>query len=175
MNKMEQPKEHKMYRFDLSQPIIDEIKYFAQVHELDDKKDFKENWEKWCNENEQLINNEYKRLQLLGYDGNIKYKMYFSCRYYYRVKKEDVEKEKTERKKYNKLNKNIIEEINKHVTKIGKNEKPSIAFDDFCQKCKSILDEEIMNNSRDIQKDDILYKIKKTYKNKLFHQIQKSI
>lgn len=168
MNKMEQPKEHKMYRFDLSQPIIDEIKYFAQVHELDDKKDFKENWEKWCNENEQLINNEYKRLQQLGYQGNLESKMYFSCRYYYRVKKDIGEKQKIERKKYQKLNEKIVQEINKHVKNIGKNEKPSIAFDDFCQKCKSILDEEITNYNRDIESNEILCKIKKTYKNKHF-------
>lgn len=69
------------------------IHVFADKYKYSDRKEYKKEWELWLNNNNDIVEKEIVRIQLLGYKGNIKEKMFVSGRYYYR---------KYEKKKANK-------------------------------------------------------------------------
>ena len=57
-----------IFRFNFSEEFNKELGYFAKLHKHEDRIDFKENWQEWIEENEDLINEEKKRLVNLGYE-----------------------------------------------------------------------------------------------------------
>lgn len=75
-----------IFRYDLSQDIVDKISEFANLHKDDVRAAYKEAWELWCQENEALIVQETRRLETTGYEGNVRQKMYTAGRYYFRKK-----------------------------------------------------------------------------------------
>ena len=166
-----------IYRYKFVVEFTDELYKFSKVHQYDHRKDFKEAWKVWMEENENIISDEVRRLTNLGYDGDILDKMFKSARYYFR-KKSIEQKLPTQRRKYVCIEKNILNVMDKHIKdniEETTDYKPSAGFDDFCKKNTELLKEEIrliyQNGLTD--SNEIKNKIKKTYKNRYFLFISK--
>ena len=93
--------DHTIYRFKFTEEFMEELYKFAKIHQYDHRKDFKEAWTKWTEENSDIISNETERLLALGYknEDNIDDKMFKSARYYFR-KKSNQKQEPKERRCY---------------------------------------------------------------------------
>jgi len=80
-------------RFNFTEEIIDIITQFSKIHQFDDRHTYRENWDKFFEENKSILLKEIDRLLESGYDGDVKDKMYKAGRYYFRkkyIKKEDI-------------------------------------------------------------------------------------
>ena len=171
-----------IYRFKFTQDFMEELHKFSKIHYLDNRKDFKEAWVKWSEEEEKkdLIEKEIKRLNDQGFHGDILDKMFKSARYYFR-KREDNNSEKTGviQRNYHCCSKYLLEIMDKQIKNLllekDKESKPSIAFLHFCKENKELLKEEIESLFKSGFTDvkEIQNKIKKTYKNKYFSIIHK--
>lgn len=174
---------NKIFRFEFDEPIKNEIDYFSKLHRLEDRKTFKENFDKWFYENNEIIMAEKRRIHNLGYQGDIKEKIFVSCRYYFRKKPTQNEEEKndetkiTKRNKYIKINHDILDEIDIFIkSEMDKNDyfKPKEKFIEFCklnvELLKKIIKEFKNNNINDSK--DIENKVKKIFKNR-FQFLQK--
>lgn len=160
-----------IYRYKFENKFIEELFKFSKIHQYDHRSDFKEAWNIWMNENNELIDDEVIRLTNLGYDGDIIDKMYKSARYYFR-KKSTEKKEPIKRRVYVGTQKELLESMDEHIKRniSSKDFKPSDGFDDYCKKNIDILKEEINLLCKAGYKDtnEIKLKIKKTYKNRYF-------
>ena len=165
-----------IYRYKFTDNFTNELYKFSKIHQYDHRKDFKEAWEIWLEETDELVTEEVRRLTNLGYDGNILDKMYKSVRYYFR-KKSTEKKEPIERRIYVSVQKDLLDAIDEHINLQIKNEnyKPSQGFDEFCKNNIDLLKNEVnilckngLTDSNEIKK-----KIKKTYKNRYFLIIKK--
>jgi hypothetical protein len=165
-----------IYRYKFENKFIEELFKFSKIHQYDHRSDFKEAWNIWMNENNELIDGEVRRLTNLGYDGDIIDKMYKSARYYFR-KKSTEKKEPTKRRTYVGTQKELLESMDEHIkTNISsKDFKPSDGFDDYCKNNIDVLKEEINLLCKAGYKDnnEIKLKIKKTYKNRYFLIVKK--
>jgi hypothetical protein len=154
---------------------MDELYKFSKIHQYDDRKSFKEAWENWTEEEEELIETEISRLNKLGYEGDILDKMFKSARYYFR-KKGTTKPEPKERRKYVGVHKDLLDAMDTHILN-GRNlpdYKPSEGFVDFCKTNTEDLKEEIAKLlENDMDSSEIMNKIKKTYKNRYFISITK--
>jgi hypothetical protein len=167
---------HKIYRFKLNNEIIELIHQFSKMHQYDDKKTYKEKWIKFLETNTEIFEREKQRLIDLGFNKNVEDKMYRSGRYYFRTKSNEKEKEVKKRRKYISCDINFIELIDNHINENLKNLKndfkPSKEYNNFETIHKNEIEIEIerMLNEIDnnIQKNDIINKIKKTYKNRYY-------
>ena len=130
-----------IYRYKFTEDFTGELFKFSKIHQYDERKAFKEAWNIWMEDNDNIVNEEYRRLKELGYDGDIFDKMFKSARYYFR-KKSTEKKEPVKRRIYVGSQKNLLEAIDEHIkTNIvsGSDFKPSDGFDEFCKtKCKFI-------------------------------------
>lgn len=165
-------KQLKVFRFKFSEKIIENIKEFSRIHKFDEKDDFKDAWELWCKNNENIIEEEKQLLESNGFIGDIIDKMYKSARYYY-CKKSNVKNPPKERRKYVSLNKEVLLLIDRHIqNNIEKNNnyKPSNGYNEFITTILSNHEnkyiDELKNNGLSI--DEINNKLKKTYKNRYF-------
>lgn len=165
-----------IYRYKFTNEFTIELYKFSKIHQYDHRKDFKEAWELWMEENDDIIDMEVRRLTNLGYDGNILDKMFKSARYYFR-KKSTEKKEPTKRRIYVGAQKDLLESMDEHIkNNINSGDfKPSDGFDEFCKQNMDILKEQVnqfiragINDSNEIKS-----KIKKTYKNRYFQIISK--
>lgn len=160
-----------IYRYKFTNEFTDELYKFSKIHQYDHRKDFKEAWEIWLEDNSELVNEEVNRLIGLGYDGDILDKMFKSARYYFR-KKSTEKKEPLKRRIYVGSQKELLEAMDHHIRcNITSGEfKPSDGFDDFCKNNVDILKEQITILCRAGITDstEVKYKIKKTYKNRYF-------
>lgn len=161
-----------IYRYKFTEAFMEELYKFSKVHEYDNRKDFKEAWQIWIEEQEEIIDSEIRRLLNLGYDGNVLDKMFKSARYYFRKKKCDNNKEPQKRRVYQSVQKELLEQMDEHIkTNINnKDYKPSEGFDQFCQQNIELLKEEVSKLCKIglTDSDEIKKKIKKTYKNRYF-------
>lgn len=165
-----------IYRYKFTDDFTNELYKFSKIHQYDHRKDFKEAWSKWIEEQEDIVNTEIRRLSNLGYDGDILDKMFKSARYYFR-KKSTEKKEPAKRRDYKGLRKDLLAAMDNHL-KSNINEtdfKPSNGFDAFCKENIALLQEEVnelckcgFTNATEIKN-----KIKKTYKNRYFILISK--
>lgn len=164
-----------IYRYKFTDDFTTELFKFSKVHQYDHRKDFKDAWNVWLEDNDDMVHDEIRRLLNLGYDGNIHDKMFKSARYYFR-KKGTEKKAPAERRQYIGVQKELLDAMDNHITaKINRNDcKPSESFDDFCKNNISVLQEEIcilvkngITNTAEIKE-----KIKKTYKNRYFLQVK---
>ena len=71
----------KIYRFKFSPKFLEYLRYFSRIHRFDTAGGFKDNWEIWCDENKDIIEEESNKLKEKGYDGKVLVKMYKSARY----------------------------------------------------------------------------------------------
>ena len=165
-----------IYRYKFTNEFTDELFKFSKIHQYDDRKDFKEFWKLWMEDNDDIINKEVKRLFDLGYKGDIIDKMFKSARYYFR-KKSSEKKEPTKRRGYVVTDKKLIQEIDVHIklhVNLG-NFKPSDGFEEFCKENVELLKEQVIMiyKSGITNSEEIKAKIKKTYKNRCFLIINK--
>ena len=71
-------------RFNFTEDIMARIAYFAKLHQFEDRHTYKTNWERWCEEQQVILETEITRLENNGYAGDVKAKMYKAGRYYFR-------------------------------------------------------------------------------------------
>jgi hypothetical protein len=160
-----------IYRFKFTDNFMEELYKFSKIHQYDDRKDFKEAWKIWTEENEDIINNEISRLLNLGYEGDILDKMFKSARYYFR-KKSTEKNEPKKRRQYISVSRELLNVMDNHIEEniYNSDYQPKTGFISFCKDNEKILKESIskmfengINNNEMIQD-----KIKKTYKNRYF-------
>lgn len=160
-----------IYRYKFTNEFTNELYKFSKVHQYDDRKDFKEAWEIWTEDNSELVELEVRRLTNLGYDGDILDKMFKSARYYFR-KKSTEKKAPTKRRVYVGSQKDLLEAMDEDIkSNISSGDfKPSDGFDEFCKKNIDILKEQvnILCHAGLRDSNEIKAKIKKTYKNRYF-------
>lgn len=165
-----------IFRYKFTDDFTNELFKFSKIHQYDHRKDFKEAWKIWLEENEGIIEEEVRRLKNLGYDGDVLEKMFKSARYYFR-KKSTEKKAPLKRREYVGVNKTLLDAMDKHI-RLGitiEDFKPSDGFDEFCKKNKELLSEEVNNLCKNgfTDSNEIKNKIKKTYKNRYFLFINK--
>ena len=165
-----------IFRYKFTEEFTVELYKFSKIHQYDHRKDFKEAWTIWTDDNSDIIDREMRRLTLLGYEGDILDKMFKSARYYFR-KKSTEKKEPQKRRVYIGIQKELLDLIDEHIkSNIGiDGYKPSDGFDIFCQENTEILKKEVENLIKNGLTDstEIKNKIKKTYKNRYFLIIKK--
>jgi hypothetical protein len=160
-----------IFRFKFTEDFMEELYKFSKIHQYDDRKDFKEAWTKWTEENDEIIDEETKRLIQLGYDGDILVKMFKSARYYFR-KKSDQKREPKQRRAYISVNRELLNAMDRHILEniYMEDYQPKNGFESFCKDNETILQTTISqiveNGVHDKETIDI--KIKKTYKNRYF-------
>jgi hypothetical protein len=167
---------YNIYRFKFTDDFTSELYKFSKIHQYDHRKDFKEAWENWTEENDGLVSEEVRRLTNIGYDGDILDKMFKSARYYFR-KKSTEKKEPVQRRNYVGLNKELLDAMDDHIKSkiIDPDYKPSDGFDEFCKINIELLKEEVQTlcSNGFTDSNEIKQKIKKTYKNRYFLIISK--
>jgi hypothetical protein len=156
-----------IYRFKFTEDFMKELYKFSKIHQYDDRKNFKDAWKIWTEENEEIIDSEMCRLLRLGYNGDVLDKMFKSARYYFR-KKETEKKEPKQRRPYISVNRELLEAMDLHIEENSC--QPKDGFADFCKKNELLLKETItLIFEQGIKDKDIIEdKIKKTYKNRYF-------
>ena len=161
----------KIYRFKFSNQIVELLDSFSKLHKYTGQKEYKEKWDEWIIDNKEVIDTEVERLVGIGYEGNVKDKMYKSARYYFR-KKSCEKKEPANRREYKALDREIIDTMDNHIQRnIGNDDySPANGFEDFSKLYEEIVKIEIDNfkKTTDYTLEDIKVKIKKTYKNRYF-------
>jgi len=160
-----------IFRYKFSKTFMDNLYEFSKIHEHDDRSTYKENWEIWLQENNELVKNEINILQNTGYEGNILNKMFKSSRYYFRKKKTE-KKEPKQRRIYVGVSQELLDCMDKYIEKFI-TIKPATSFIDFCKENAILLQEEVNVLYKKGYKDshEILMKVKKTYKNRYFIKI----
>jgi hypothetical protein len=160
-----------IYRFKFTEGFMEELYKFSKIHQYDERKDFKEAWTQWLEDNNDIIEEEDSRLQQLGYDGDVLTKMFKSARYYFR-KKSTEKQEPKQRRKYITVKKELLDAMDLHIETNYLNEgyQPKIGYTQFCEEnvelIKKIVDKIVESGENDMQ--TINDKIKKTYKNRYF-------
>ena len=160
------------FRFVYSPEIETMLRGFAKEHEEEERKQFKQSWQVFVEENRPLLEKEAERITREGYDKDVYAKMFHTIKYYY-VKKSKKQKqneasEKTEsstkERTYNKLGKewigNIVNFIKDDLElyKGTKEMKPEYSFNRFLEKHTS-EDEELQSRVKKSYKTQY-YKIK---------------
>ena len=155
-----------IYRYKFSPEFTNHLLAFINIHRFDPVASFKEAWDLWYATNEEMVQRETDRLMDLGYIGNIGDKMYKSARYYYKNKPLG-DKSAKKRRKYVRLDSDILSIMDVHIG--GHREKPSISYKIFIEgngeKIKLLTADLI---EKGLKKEDIEIKIKKTFKNRYF-------
>lgn len=158
-----------IYRFKFSATFQEKLVEFAKIHKFDDPQTFQKHWKNWYNQYDTDILNETRRLQNIGYNGDIETKMYKSVRYYFKDKS-DKKKAPSKRRVYIPLNRDMLNIIDAHIVN-NKHIKPAIAYSNFINDQSN---QEIMRIANDemekcgLDKQDSEIKIKKTYKNRYY-------
>jgi hypothetical protein len=160
-----------IYRFKFTEEFMKELYEFSKIHQYDERKDFKEAWKIWAEENENIINYEITRLNKLGYKGNILDKMFKSSRYYFR-KKSTEKKQPKQRREYISVTRELLNAMDSHIEKkiFCEDYQPKTGFILFCKDNEIILKEALTKIFEQGIRDSQLIqeKIKKTYKNRYF-------
>jgi hypothetical protein len=165
-----------IFRFKFTEEFMVDLYKFAKIHQYDHRKDFKEAWTVWTEENEDLVLEETDRLHNLGYDGDILDKMFKSARYYFR-KKSPVKAEPKQRRQYISVSHELLEAMDAHIrTNIGlKDYQPKTGFVNFYEANNTLILQTFRSfcqqNIKDVE--FIQTKLKKTYKNRYFMFINK--
>jgi len=160
-----------IFRYKFTDDFTCELFKFSKIHQYDHRKDFKEAWKTWLQENDEIADEEIRRLKNLGYQGNIEDKMFKSARYYFR-KKSDQKREPKQRRAYISVNRELLNAMDRHISEniYLEDYQPKNGFESFCKDNETILqttvNQIVENGVHDKATIDI--KIKKTYKNRYF-------
>jgi len=162
----------KIYRFKFSPKFLEYLKDFSRIHRFDTAGAFKDNWEIWCDENKDIIEEENNKLKGQGYDGKVLVKMYKSARYYFKTKS-NKKLEPVKRRNYIGLDGEFRELMDNHIENVcaRREMKPADGFVNFMDEEKyvdKINTETIRLKSYNFKQEEIFSKMKKTYKNRYF-------
>ena len=163
-----------VYRFKLSPTVQDIVTSFAKVHQYDTRKDYKEAWKEWCENNSEMIDREVIRLTELGYDGDVLDKMYKAGRYYFRTKQTNSDKKPKKRRQYVSMDSNVITAMDEHIAANSGNDNysPANGYSGFVESSQNLLLDEIKRlmseHGNSLSAKDIQLKVKKTYKNRYY-------
>jgi len=165
-----------IFRFKFTEEFMVDLYKFSKIHQYDHRKDFKEAWINWIEENDDIIQEEVDRLNNLGYDGDILDKMFKSARYYFR-KKNPIKAEPKTRRQYISVNHDLLDAMDAHIRSTIRSDgfQPKNGFVSFChsndQLVKGIIVSIYKSGNSDLKM--IQQKLKKTYKNRYFMLISK--
>lgn len=163
--------DHKIFRFKFTEQFMAELYAFSKIYQYDHRKEFKDAWLIWIDENTDLIRDEIERIMKLGYEGDVIDKMFKSARYYFR-KKSTVPVVSKKRREYISINHNVLEAMDKHIKETIHTEyyQPKNGFVSFCKANEIILKESIIKiMDQGITDTELIgNKLKKTYKNRYF-------
>ena len=171
-NKLNAP----IFRFQFTEAFMSDLYKFSKIHQHDHRKDFKEAWLIWLEENDDIIQEEVDRLNNLGYDGDILDKMFKSARYYFR-KKNPIKLEPKTRRPYISVSHDLLVAMDTHIRSTIRTDgfQPKNGFVSFCQAndqlVKGIIVSIYKSGNPDLKM--IQLKLKKTYKNRYFMLISK--
>ena len=166
-----------IYRYKLTEDVMSMITKYSKIHEYDDRVTYKEAWNIWFDDNQEILNGEINRLVDLGYKGCVKDKMYKAGRYYFRKKNVNKEKgklikEKQKRRSYISMDLTILDAMDEHISHSMRNSDftPANGYNEFCKEHVDLLKNviRVICEGNKITADDIICKIKKTYKNRYF-------
>ena len=165
-----------IFRFKFTEAFMIDLNKFAKIHQYDHRKDFKEAWSTWTEENDDIIQEEVDRLNNLGYDGDILDKMFKSARYYFR-KKSPIKAEPQTRRQYISVNHDLLDAMDAHIRSIIRADgfQPKSGFVSFCLNNDQVVKATITQifNQGINDGELIQQKLKKTYKNRYFMLISK--
>lgn len=157
-----------IYRYKFSEDVMKQIMDFSKLHQHDTRADYKDAWTSWINMND-MIALETRRLEELGYVGDVEDKMYKAGRYYFRSKNPNKTKPR-DRREYIPMSTQMIQAMDSHIaeTAINNNFTPANGYNWFCEANEELLLKEItiLKQSGKLEADDLISKIKKTYKNR---------
>ena len=183
-----------VFRFNLSEEMVDALLQFSKTHQHDDRETYKEAWTIWKRSATitALFENESERLKMSGYRGSaesVEDKIFKSGRYYFR-NKSFLKAPPTKRCKYIPMSKELISAMDSHITRmkcegvttvvnVNMPFSPASLFINFCQTHTDVLNDEINRLVNLIPMEEggvrggkdelsIISKIKKTYKNRVF-------
>ena len=160
-----------IYRFKFTEEFMVYLYNFSKIHQYDDRKDFKEAWNVWTEENDDIIDGEMRRLLTLGYEGDVLDKMFKSARYYFR-KKSTERTDPKQRRQYISVTKDLLDAMDRHIENniYDENYQPKTGFITFCKDNEALLKETISSIfGQGIKESELIEdKIKKTYKNRYF-------
>ena len=162
----------KIYRHKFSPKFLEYLKDFSRIHRYDTAAAFKDNWEIWCDENKDIIEEERKKLKEQGYDGKVLVKMYKSARYYFKTKS-NKKTEPVKRRNYIGLDSEFRDLMDNHIENVcaRREMKPADGFVDFMDQViyvDKINTETVRLKSYNFKQEEIFAKMKKTYKNRYF-------
>jgi hypothetical protein len=162
-----------IFRFKFDHDLTNEMQHFAKIHKHDSRLDFKENFDDWFNNNSELINREKNRLDSIGYDDDIKVKLFRSIKYYY-VKKSPtkIQVRATRSVKYLQHQKEFTQNITSYISTecIPIKKSPKDSYQSFIERFNNEISTEInnLNEKFSLSKEHAENKIKKTFKNQYF-------
>jgi len=165
-----------IFRFKFTDEFISELSQFAKIHQYDDRHAFKEAWNNWVEENQDLVDTESRNLINNGYNGDVLDKMFKSARYYFR-KKSTEKKDPVVRRTYINVDKQLLDAMDEHIMENIDDDdyQPKNGFTDFCNSnielLKKVVNEICQSGIKDAR--EIEDKIKKTYKNRYFVLVKK--
>ena len=121
-----------IYRFKFTTDVMIYLTSFAKKHQFVDRKTYKESWETWLNDNSEMVEEECCRLYKLGYEGDVKDKMFKAARYYFR-KKSSNKLEPQKRKNYVTFDHELLNCMDEHIRRnIGSSGySPACGYSDF--------------------------------------------
>jgi len=176
------PIQSKIFRYKLSDQCNTALADFTQKHHFNigNRTQFKDDWNMWCSQNQDVIDYETIRLRGLGYEGDCIDKLYTSVRYYH-VKKLLKEKKNNEipsestKRTYVRFDKSFLKVIDQHINSHidYKNYKPSVGYDLFVGASSDVIQIEknkVCNEC--FSEKDFNMKLKKTYKNRYFNIVK---
>ena len=160
-----------VYRYKFTDTIVEMVTAFAKLHANDDRRTYREAWNDWWVVNLEVLEAESRRLYDLGYEGDVQDKMYKAGRYYFRAKN-PTKPDPQERRAYISMSPPLIEAMDTHIDiVIAKNTfTPAKGYDWFCASHLDLLRNEInrLQTSNVLTAEDLISKVKKTYKNRYF-------
>jgi len=176
INQEDESSSNTIYRYKFTEDFMVDLYKFAKIHQYDDRKDFKEAWLTWVEDNKNIVDEEMHRLLYLGYEGDILDKMFKSARYYFR-KKSTEKKQPKQRRQYISVDRELLNAMDNHIedNMYDDNYQPKTGFITFCKDNEILLKDVISKLYEQGEKNSRLIedKIKKTYKNRYFMLVSK--
>ena len=161
-----------IYRYKFSDNIVSKLAEFAKIHRHDDRHVYREAWNTWWDENSEFLDTEVRRLQNLGYGGCVHDKMYKAGRYYFRERDDSTKRKAQERRNYIAMSPDVLEAMDEHLGVVmhADDFTPALGYNLFCASYIPLLRFEILrlNTSKALDAEDLVAKMKKTYKNRYF-------
>ena len=160
-----------VYRYEFNNPTIDLLTAFVKLHANDDRRTYREAWGAWWQVNVEALELESRRLQNLGYEGDVQDKMYKAGRYYFRTKTPN-KPDPRNRRAYIWMSPAVLDAMDQHIGSVagGGDFTPAKGYDWFCATHTALLRTEIvrLRNTGRLTAEDLVAKVKQTYKNRCF-------